>query len=134
MEVPANETFVEGSDVPSVILSAFQSAQHQNRSSTAADSCCGNTCDVSRQSTTTESVGSGCERQSSHRGCTADRDAEQCLGRNGSNTHTETRRHWRPLLLVIPLRLGLSEINPVYYSAIKASSGTVSCGFFYLFC
>lgn len=26
---------------------------------------------------------------------------------------------WHPILLVIPLRLGLSEINPVYFNAIK---------------
>jgi len=26
---------------------------------------------------------------------------------------------WKPLLLLIPLRLGLSEINPVYISGLK---------------
>ncbi|XP_027225612.1 cysteine protease ATG4B isoform X1 [Penaeus vannamei] len=31
----------------------------------------------------------------------------------------EGERGWRPLLLFIPLRLGLSEMNPVYYSGIK---------------
>jgi hypothetical protein len=29
---------------------------------------------------------------------------------------------WRPLILVIPLRLGLSEINPVYMPALKVST------------
>ncbi|XP_066942763.1 cysteine protease ATG4B isoform X4 [Macrobrachium rosenbergii] len=32
---------------------------------------------------------------------------------------TEGERSWRPLLLFIPLRLGLSEMNPIYYSGIK---------------
>ena len=27
---------------------------------------------------------------------------------------------WKPLLLVIPLRLGLSELNPVYIPGLKA--------------
>ncbi|KAG8305445.1 hypothetical protein J6590_069783 [Homalodisca vitripennis] len=30
-------------------------------------------------------------------------------------------RHWKPLVLVIPLRLGITDINPVYVQAIKAS-------------
>ena len=28
-------------------------------------------------------------------------------------------KHWRPLLLMIPLRLGLTEINPVYAESLK---------------
>ena len=28
---------------------------------------------------------------------------------------------WKPVLLVIPLRLGLTEINPMYISSLKAS-------------
>lgn len=40
------------------------------------------------------------------------------------NTLTESEyfnssRKWKPLLLVIPLRLGLSEINPVYLNGLK---------------
>ncbi|XP_071537688.1 cysteine protease ATG4B isoform X3 [Panulirus ornatus] len=31
----------------------------------------------------------------------------------------EGERIWRPLLLFIPLRLGLSEMNPVYFSGLK---------------
>ena len=26
---------------------------------------------------------------------------------------------WRPLLLVVPLRLGLQNVNPVYFNAVK---------------
>lgn len=28
---------------------------------------------------------------------------------------------WKPLLLIVPLRLGLSEVNPVYINCIKKS-------------
>lgn len=28
---------------------------------------------------------------------------------------------WKPLLLIIPLRLGLSEVNPIYINALKKS-------------
>ena len=28
---------------------------------------------------------------------------------------------WKPLLLIIPLRLGLSDINPVYINGLKVS-------------
>lgn len=33
----------------------------------------------------------------------------------------ETDEIWKPLLLIIPLRLGLSEVNPIYISALKKS-------------
>ena len=29
------------------------------------------------------------------------------------------RREWRPLLLVVPLRLGLTDINPMYFPDLK---------------
>jgi len=32
---------------------------------------------------------------------------------------TAAQSKWRPLFLVIPLRLGLTEINPIYFSSIK---------------
>uniref|UniRef100_A0A8C7V481 Cysteine protease n=1 Tax=Oncorhynchus mykiss TaxID=8022 RepID=A0A8C7V481_ONCMY len=32
---------------------------------------------------------------------------------------TQSRSDWRPLLLVIPLRLGINHINPVYIQALK---------------
>lgn len=38
---------------------------------------------------------------------------------------------WKPLLLIIPLRLGLSEINPIYIKGLKKSfeiPGTVGLG------
>ena len=37
--------------------------------------------------------------------------------------HSLGQRSWRPLLLFIPLRLGLSEINPTYYRALKVCVG-----------
>ena len=30
-------------------------------------------------------------------------------------------RFWRPLLIFIPLRLGVSDINPMYLSGLKVS-------------
>lgn len=36
----------------------------------------------------------------------------------------EKKDTWKPLLLIIPLRLGLNEINPIYINAIKKSFET----------
>lgn len=41
---------------------------------------------------------------------------------------------WKPLLLIIPLRLGLSEVNPIYIKGLKKSfeiPGTVGLGIIY---
>jgi len=120
LEDSSNEIFVEASDVPSIILSAFQSAQHRHLSSSAlVHSRSGS----DRISTASKSTSDSCESQSSARdGAT---DAIQCSQRHGPHTHAETRKRWRPLLLVVPLRLGLSEINPLYFSAIKV--GMLTC-------
>ena len=37
-----------------------------------------------------------------------------------SNCDKTSQGWWRPLLLFIPLRLGLTEINPVYLRGLKA--------------
>ena len=34
----------------------------------------------------------------------------------------QTDDEWKPLLLFVPLRLGLSEINPLYFSDLKVST------------
>lgn len=34
---------------------------------------------------------------------------------------TEPGNRWKPLVLVIPLRLGLSEINPIYVKGLKVN-------------
>lgn len=61
------------------------------------------------------------------------RNEEQCLAHfvslNPINTSfviieqlcrgTEPGNRWKPLVLVIPLRLGLSEINPIYLKGLK---------------
>jgi len=41
----------------------------------------------------------------------------QCIG-EGSFPHA-VEGNWKPLVLVVPLRLGLSEINPVYVQGLK---------------
>lgn len=39
----------------------------------------------------------------------------------GCSCQTEGERTWRPLLLFIPLRLGLAEMNPIYVPGLKVS-------------
>jgi len=111
VEVSADEIFVEGSVVPSVILSALQSAQHQQLSTP------GSGCDVHGRNVSENRTAPS----ESARDTVANTDPQRCLRWRGSRKLAETRRHWHPLLLVIPLRLGLSEINPVYFSAIKVN-------------
>lgn len=43
---------------------------------------------------------------------------EACLHRS-PGTDENGEREWRPLLLFVSLRLGLAEINPVYFSGLK---------------
>lgn len=46
--------------------------------------------------------------------------AEELLRRRtGSSATSGEESTWRPLLLFIPLRLGLGEINPIYFASIK---------------
>ena len=47
--------------------------------------------------------------------------------RGGAAMHSNgiSTKEWKPLLLIIPLRLGLSEINPIYFDHLK-----VHCNFF----
>ena len=119
VEVSASDTFVEGSDVPSIILSTFQSVQCQCPGSSALnDRCYGADRGVYRHATTTKSTSNSCSQQSSSRHSSTDKESGQC---SEQQQHSETRKHWQPLLLVIPLRLGLSEINPLYFSAIKVN-------------
>ena len=39
---------------------------------------------------------------------------------SASNIYSEPNG-WKPLLLIVPLRLGLTEINPVYTEGLKVS-------------
>lgn len=34
---------------------------------------------------------------------------------------TSSKNSWKPLVLVIPLRLGISTINPAYVQGVKVS-------------
>lgn len=50
--------------------------------------------------------------------------SERQRGKTGTDTKDGARHRkqsWRPLLLFIPLRLGLSEMNPVYNEPFKVS-------------
>ena len=49
---------------------------------------------------------------------------DHCMGVNASGVPTSASGSsgtWKPLLLFIPLRLGLTEINSVYYRALKTA-------------
>ena len=40
---------------------------------------------------------------------------------NGSASCSNSQPSWRPLVLFVPLRLGLSDINPDYYPSLKVN-------------
>ncbi|RZF44322.1 hypothetical protein LSTR_LSTR006872 [Laodelphax striatellus] len=48
---------------------------------------------------------------------------QSCSGSSSSSSDSRGARsrgrYWKPLLLVVPLRLGISEINPVYVQGLK---------------
>lgn len=49
---------------------------------------------------------------------------QQCVVTNDASDSSKTVEgitvlDWMPLLLIVPLRLGLSEINPVYMNGLK---------------
>lgn len=43
----------------------------------------------------------------------------KCIINDSSQSSSHQTSKWKPLLLFIPLRLGLSEINPIYFNSIK---------------
>ncbi|KAL2094565.1 hypothetical protein ACEWY4_009284 [Coilia grayii] len=58
------------------------------------------------------------------RPCTSGESSEQgCSSRPPacpfSQPHAQSPSRWKPLLLVIPLRMGINSINPVYIQALK---------------
>ena len=46
---------------------------------------------------------------------------------NSPEGQAEVGGNWKPLLLIIPLRLGLTDINPIYFEALKVYCKCVSC-------
>lgn len=50
---------------------------------------------------------------------------QQCVIKGGDGDSSKNSdvllSDWMPLLLIIPLRLGLSEINPVYLDGLKVN-------------
>ncbi|CAH1102607.1 unnamed protein product [Psylliodes chrysocephalus] len=44
---------------------------------------------------------------------------ELCLTKNKLDGAHLTNSDWKPLLLIVPLRLGLTEINPIYISGLQ---------------
>jgi len=64
------------------------------------------------QTDTSVHSNSCCQTNSS---CTSPEDSLHCCRHDRTCMHTD----WRPLLLVIPMRLGLTDINPIYFDAVK---------------
>ena len=46
---------------------------------------------------------------------------------NSPEGQAEGGGNWKPLLLIIPLRLGLTDINPIYFEALKVYCKHVCC-------
>ena len=46
---------------------------------------------------------------------------------NSPEGQAEGGGNWKPLLLIIPLRLGLTDINPIYFEALKVCCKCVCC-------
>lgn len=44
-----------------------------------------------------------------------------CIERScrSDNSENASEQEWRPLLLIVPLRLGLNEINPIYVPGLQ---------------
>ncbi|CAG2179040.1 unnamed protein product, partial [Oppiella nova] len=42
-------------------------------------------------------------------------------GTDDSDNEANDKKSWKPLVLFIPLRLGLSEINPIYFKSLKTT-------------
>ena len=66
---------------------------------------------------------SQCSAAAGDRCCHSTTTSCTCSQRQVTNRSTSDvkRRFWRPLLLIVPMRLGLSEINPIYYNAVKVT-------------
>jgi hypothetical protein len=45
--------------------------------------------------------------------------------RSGSNKSTDVSTKWKPLVIIIPLRLGLSDVNTEYIDQLKVDKETV---------
>lgn len=44
---------------------------------------------------------------------------ELCLSETKIDGTNITKTEWKPLLLIVPLRLGLTDINPIYISGVQ---------------
>lgn len=99
--------FVQACNVPSIILSAYLSALQQQQQSTShsaagiGQSQAG--CHV-REMTGSDTISATNAHLATGVQCTDGKPATQA---------------WRPLLLIVPLRLGLSKISEIYYNALK---------------
>ena len=125
-EDSAQQNHVKACNVPSVILSAYLSTQQQI---SVAPPVVGN--ELRSSVPSSNHVLTFSETRTDH-----EKTIPSLSGVKTSREETATRLtgtasgaekmpakpekpYWSPLLLVVPLRLGLSKITPVYYNAIK---------------
>lgn len=74
-------------------------------------------CDVTSEDGSLQSYSSSVHTNSC---CTTDAECSMdslppCSRHDCTSSHAD----WRPLLLVIPMRLGLTDVNPIYFDAVK---------------
>jgi len=93
------QNYVKACNIPSVILSAYFSTQRQPSVPPAAAS---------------NGLHRSVHEQSSPLLTGVATEAE-------NTSMKPMQQAWAPLLLVVPLRLGLSKITPVYYNALKVN-------------
>lgn len=108
--------FVKACNVPSIILSAYLSTQQQQQQLSPLQSTAG----VGQSQAGCRGHKAGC-RETRSSGATSATGATgvQCIGSKPA------KQVWRPLLLIVPLRLGLSKISEIYYNALKVLSDVI---------
>ena len=110
-------------NVPSVILSAYLSSQQQMSvlSPAVANGLRGSVPASRHELSLSEARTDSKRTVPAFTGVKATREqtATMLTGIASGADKISAKPYWSPLLLVVPLRLGLSEITPVYYNAIK---------------
>jgi hypothetical protein len=80
--------------------------------------CC-NACSSQTAVNRGESEGEGGEKFSREEAARFVNDEDPKEGEGQGQGEEQGEGHWQSLLLIIPLRLGLTDINPIYFDALK---------------
>lgn len=103
-----------------VLTLLFFSSEKLCKSSLSTWGCYG---DCKRSRNTEHFQASSTNRHHPSSVCNCEEFHGKSLFQSTSSTNEpSTPPSWRPLLLFIPLRLGLTEVNPDYYPSLKVSS------------